>query len=114
MGLNYFSFTTALLYMKDIKRYQPLKKCIIKDLLAKLESNKHVLKIDSESILLFLDVLSCPYIDRTSKYKACGIFGITRLANKRGVIASNQYWFTKWKDFDLSAALDRKRSLEVY
>lgn len=112
--LNYFSLTTSMLYMKDIKRYKKLRNRIIHDLLDKLEDHKSILHIHTESMLLFLDLLACPYVDNRAKYKACRLFGINDLKELKVIVSVHTYWFTKWHNFNLADELDKKRSLEVY
>ncbi|MCU4158349.1 hypothetical protein J1N10_20415, partial [Carboxylicivirga sp. A043] len=62
--LNYFTITVILFYIKDIKAYIPIKELIKKQIIywfEKLE-DKYWNK-DTESLLLLLDVLACPYLN---------------------------------------------------
>ena len=112
--LSYFSITVILSYIKNKTRYDKLRNFIEKHSLIKLELQKANSNISSESIMLFLDLLVCPYIQNETKYKIAGFFDLTE-ADALAIKDSNDYWFSAWGDrFDLAKELDMKRSREVY
>ncbi|WP_155834249.1 hypothetical protein [Halotalea alkalilenta] len=114
-GLNYFVLTVSLFYMKNLKRYKSLKEFIEGYILNKMKSTSDVYKKDTESVLLFLDTIVCPYVSQSEKEKLCDAWEIENSKEEIDkIIKLQNYWFTKWTNFDLAEELDRKRSLEVY
>jgi hypothetical protein len=112
--LNHFSITVLLSYIKKKVRYNKLRAFIESQALAKLEFVKAHCPNDAEALMLFLDLIVCPYVDQATKEAAAAIFGLDAagLADVQGV---NDHWFTAWGDkFDLTKELDAKRSREVY
>ncbi|MEY4589011.1 MAG: hypothetical protein RL497_1087 [Pseudomonadota bacterium] len=114
IDLNYFSITVLLFYMKNKKRYSVLRLTIINYIVGLFEKNKLTLKRNTELTLLLFDSLTCPYIGTDIKRKLLDIYGVVDIALQDSVINSNQYWFTKWTNFDFGKELDAKRSQEVY
>jgi hypothetical protein len=112
--LNHFSITVMLSYIKNIKRYQTIRMFIEEHIIDKLRYNEvHCLK-DGESILLFLDVVSCPFVTATTKAAIGNIFKLDAAALASVEKASDR-WFTVWGDkLDLGRELEAKRSLDVY
>lgn len=112
--LNYFSITVLLSYIKKKVRYDKLRNFIESQALAKLEFVKVHCPNDAEALMLFLDLIVCPYVSDATKEAAGTIFGLDAagLAEVQGV---NDHWFTAWGDkFELKKELDAKRSREVY
>ncbi|WP_338608076.1 antiviral reverse transcriptase Drt3b [Pelagibacterium nitratireducens] len=112
--LNHFSITVLLSYMKKKVRYDKLRAFIESQALAKLEFVKAHCPNDAEALMLFLDLIVCPYLDHDTKVAAGAIFGLDAagLAEVQGV---NDHWFTAWGDkFNLAKELDAKRSRDVY
>lgn len=112
--LNHFSITVLLSYIKRKVRYDKLRAFIEGQALAKLEFVKAHCPNDAEALMLFFDLIVCPYVSQATKEAAAAIFGIDSagLAEVQGV---NDHWFTAWGDkFDLTKELDSKRSREVY
>ena len=112
--MSHFSITVLLSYMKSKSRYNKLRKFVEKHAVSKLLHNKARCHNDTEAILLFLDLLVCPYISDSTKEKMGDIFGLdaAAVASVQGV---NEQWFTIWGDkFNLKRELDAKRSREVY
>jgi hypothetical protein len=112
--LNYFSITVLLSYIKKKVRYDKLRNFIESQALAKLEFVKVHCPNDAEALMLFLDLIVCPYVSDATKEAAGTIFGLDAagLPEVQGV---NDHWFTAWGDkFDLKKELDAKRSRDVY
>lgn len=113
-ALSYFSITVILSYIKNKTRYNKLRRFIEEHAVMKLELQKANSNINTESIMLFLDLLVCPYIRGVTKLQIATSFNLSP-ADARAIEASNNYWFSAWGDrFDLAKELDMKRSREVY
>lgn len=112
--LNYFTLTTAISYMRDLKRYNDLKSAIEDIILEKLLSKSGCIRKHTESILIFFDFISCPYISERTKDEILKHFSITEQSHKLALSSITKNFFIKWEGFDLNLELDRKRSLEVY
>lgn len=112
--LSHFSITVLLTYIKKMVRYNKLHVFLETQALSKLELVKAHWPNDAEALLLFLDLVVCPYVDPSTKLAAGSIFGLD--AVRLGEIQSvNDHWFTAWGEkFDLAKELDAKRSREVY
>ena len=112
--LSHFSITVLLFYMKRKVRYRNLRQFIESHVVDKIQSIGIQCHEDAEALMLFLDMIVCPYVRLETKDKLAGVFGFS--STERAEIQSvNDYWFTAWdQKFDLSKALDLKRRLEVY
>lgn len=112
--LSYFSITVLLSYIKNKVRYNKLREFIESEAISKLEHVKAHCPNDTEALMLFLDLIVCPYVAATTKAAAGAVFGLsaTELQEVQGI---NDHWFTAWGErFDLAKELDAKRSREVY
>ncbi|MDM7955928.1 antiviral reverse transcriptase Drt3b [Blastomonas sp.] len=112
--LNHFSITVLLSYVKNKVRYAKLRAFIEAQALAKLDFVKTHCPNDAEALMLFLDLVVCPYVSVATQNSAGAIFGLdaAQLAELQAV---NSHWFTAWGDkFDLTKELDAKRSRDVY
>lgn len=111
--LNHFGITVGLWYMRDKKRYTRLRGFIAAHAVGRLEQMKAHCPIDAEAIILLLDLLVCPHLDGKAKKKIGAAYGLTakQTADVRSV---SGHWFTDWGNYDVPAALDAKRSREVY
>ena len=112
--LNHFSITVLLSYIQDEERYRKLREFIEDHTVEKLKYKKAYCHIDSEALMLFLDLIVCPYVSKSTKLSLGNIFGLAsaELSKLEGV---NDHWFTTWGDkFDLGKELDAKRFREVY
>lgn len=115
--LNYFSVVVLLFYIENKKRYSRTKSIIKAHILKKFEDISAENRSKStELILLFFDLLVCPFLDRPFKNKLLTLFGIPAGAGRlrTAVIEKRKYWFTKWTDFDFAKELEAKKSQEVY
>lgn len=112
--MNHFSITVLLSYIKDKVRYAKLKAFVEEHIIAKLEYTMAHCPNDTETLILLLDLLACPYISAATKEKIGQVFGLDAAA-LASVQSSNDHWFTTWGDkFDLGKELEAKRSREVY
>ncbi|MFZ3088707.1 MAG: antiviral reverse transcriptase Drt3b [Methylotenera sp.] len=113
VDFNYFSITVALMCTKDLTLYEKIRKHIEQEIIRKFETQKSMIHKSTELILLMLDILSCPYIETSTKTMLLSIYGIdASLHNK--IISFRKTWFIDWKGFNLHKELDAKRSREVY
>jgi hypothetical protein len=112
--LNYISIVVLLFYMKNKRRYDALRNSIEETIKNKFEKKKTTLLKETELTLLLLDTLSCPYVRLETKRDLLKICRIEGAARQTAIIKKQQYWFTKWTDFDFAKELDAKRSQEVY
>jgi hypothetical protein len=112
--MNHFSITVLLSYMKGKVRYAKLRAFVEAQIISKLDYMKAHCPNDAETLILFLDLIVCPYIGTGTKDAIGEIFGLDA-ASLAAVQAVNEHWFTAWGDkFDLGRELDAKRSREVY
>lgn len=120
--LNYFSLMVILFYIKNKKKYDVLSTFVKEIILRKITKEK--ITQDTETILLLLDSLLCPYIDVSSKIKFLRNIGVQTNALAKDIIEEqiikkakrgySSYWFIKWAGFDFTKELDAKKSREVY
>lgn len=115
--LHYFSITVILFYIGNKMRYQSIRTTVERYIINKIENVAEENRTQSaELVMLFFDLLSCPYLERTFKNKLFPLFGISssdgRLKSK--LINYQKYWFTKWDNFNFGKELEAKKSQEVY
>jgi Reverse transcriptase (RNA-dependent DNA polymerase) len=112
--MNHFSVTILLSYIKSKVRYNKLKAFIEAQIIAKLDYMKAHCPNDTETLIMLLDLIVCPYISNATKEAIGQIFGLDA-AGLASVQNINDHWFTAWGDkFNLGKELDAKRSREVY
>tara|TARA_R110002126_G_scaffold238572_1_gene381971 strand:- start:74 stop:826 length:753 start_codon:yes stop_codon:yes gene_type:complete len=118
-SINYFVITVLLFYFKNIKEYTVLKETLKKAIISKIEAieedkrTKH-----SELVLLFFDLISCPYLNEDTysfKRRILDLFNIkTDKQEFIKFVMKQRYWFTKWDNFNLVKEMNAKSSLEPY
>ncbi|SMM98505.1 Sll1503 protein [uncultured Candidatus Thioglobus sp.] len=114
-NINYFTITTLLFYIKNKARYDEIKEEIIQSIDTKFNNcNQDKIKQNTEIFMLLLDLLSCPFIDKTHKKKYLAYFDITKDNTQERYIKLNDRWFIQWENFNLSEEMERKKSQEVY
>ncbi|WP_198222531.1 antiviral reverse transcriptase Drt3b [Bartonella apis] len=112
--MNHFSITVLLSYIKNKVRYQKLKDFIEQHIIAKIKYMQAQCRDDAETMMLFLDIVVCPYVSAATKDTIGKFFGLDS-KSLASVKSANDHWFTAWDDkFDLGKELDAKRSREVY
>lgn len=122
--LNYFSITVLLYYLGDTLLYNDLKNMIINYTLSYIEKTPIEKRSKSSELThLILDLLVCPYIEEVDKKKLFNKFkgfsegGLDKEVGKLLIFFKKykiNYWFTKWKRFNLAKELEYKKSQEVY
>lgn len=115
--INYFSIVVILFYIKDIKLYQKLKdelKIYIINFIGEIDADKR--KSNTETNLLIMDLLVCPYLDDDFKVQLLKLYSVpdALISNILNFKRNQKYWFVKWENFDLSKELNSKNSEEVY
>lgn len=111
---NYFTLTVLLFYMQNKKRYEPLKDAILSAILDKFHKNKGLYKKKSELVMLFFDLISCPFIKNEFKTKLYKFYGLEDELEIEEIQRNISKWFTNWGEFNLTKELDSKRSFDVY
>ncbi|WP_369058343.1 antiviral reverse transcriptase Drt3b [Caulobacter sp. 73W] len=111
--LSYFSLTVGFSYMRDKERYNSLRKFFEDNAIAKLNYMKSQCAHHTEALMLFLDLVACPYVSPAATTHLAQIFGMTS-KNVAEIRAASDQWFTTWTNLDLVAELDAKRSRDVY
>ena len=122
--LNYFQIISILYYIGDNEKYSNLKKEIVeyiiklfKNKVELMGTNKENVFKETEFTLLFLDILSCPYVLEHCKKKLVTPF-LRRNSNnteKMEIInyCMNYTWFTSWSDEISIESLLNKKELRV-
>ena len=117
---NYFTFTVALFYMKNIRRYNRLRVVIEKGLKERIVNSPDTFRKHAELTMLAFDTLSCPYVSMGTKKSILKKYGISNsnqqedILGYRNGVDAKQMWFTTWENFDFGKELDAKLSHEVY
>ncbi|AHL77683.1 hypothetical protein CH92_17930 [Stutzerimonas stutzeri] len=118
---SYFEIVVLLYYIGNNASYASIKRSIIKDINSILESVSD-LRLSSEKLYLFLDSMTCPYLDEAFKSKLAAkllkqIYSaeatpqeISELTLKLGKYP----WFVSWANVDFVTALEKKELLRGY
>ena len=112
-SLNYFVVTSSLYYMREKVRYRRLRAFIIDLAVRSLEAKAAYRFEDTECLMLFLDLISCPYVDDAIKDRIASIYNLQR-ADWTSLNQLSSNWFTSWRGLKIGDALDAKRSRDVY
>lgn len=119
---SYFDVISCLFYIRNFPQYSELKKFVIEQIEVHFSDIAEI-EIQSELACLFLDAISCPYIEAGRKAKwvqryaafssAAAIpsnFDIHKFVGDCG----NRPWFVNWNEIDLLNALERKELKRAY
>jgi len=100
--LNYFSITVLLFYIKNIKVYAPILEELKKVIFEKFETGKtQGWKDDTQLVLLFFDILTCPYLNNEvrehfkNKVKKARANGSNRIKEYIKELKDNKYKYKK-------------------
>lgn len=110
---NYFAITVTLLCIKNYKPYKEINDFIKQAIVDKFEKQKTMIRKKTELVLLMLDTIACPYIDKLTKEKLLTLYEMPQDMHKK-IISFRGKWFTDWTGFKFNKELDAKRSREVY
>lgn len=111
--MDYFSIITLLFYIGKKVRYSEIRAALEACILQRFIQNRGALVGSSEMTHLALDILVCPYVSRETKVSILSYYRMDGSDLSR-LQSYNDYWFTKWANFDFSKELDAKVSQEVY
>ncbi|MFT6348506.1 MAG: hypothetical protein ACJAYB_001514 [Psychromonas sp.] len=120
--LNYFEIISLLYYFKNHDEYIELKK-IVMGSVYNLLSDSNDLTIESEAIHLALDIIGCPYVDKTNRVHLLKrIYGeYIKSKNPSEQEINNYidelegtYWFVKWKGLDIKKLIERNELKSQY
>jgi len=84
--------------------------------------NREKLTKDAESVMIFFDLLSCPYLtgsgaeNNVFKKRILSLFGVEACNHESflNYMKKQRFWFTKWTNFKLEKEINSKISQEVY
>lgn len=115
---SYFNLVTLLYYIKDDPRYADSRKWAMDVAEARLADLSEIC-VHTEQSLLFLDLLSCPYIEKARRQTWISRFLSAMnqpqsLAAKVLADAESHHWFVNWKEIDLMNLLARKELQPAY
>src|SRR6185312_12333752 len=108
--MNVLLLFSLLLHMKRSKSYPELRQACEAWILQMQERPL----IDGELALLNLNVLTCPFVSRSLREAIYTRYAVSTTASVDRLVAKSRRWNVDWETFDLYAALERKRMLEVY
>lgn len=119
--MSYFEIVVLLYYVGSDSAYWAVRASIMKHVKCILSDLSDV-RMNSEKIYLFLDVMTCPYIDIKFKnglaeklYKQ--IYGSVPSAHQKSELAlflGKFPWFVSWTDADFLTVLEKKELLKGY
>lgn len=110
---DFFTTTVVLTYIRNRSKYSALRGFCFKSLLSDAKARLPYKDVDSTFLISLFDVCVCPYLTDAEKDTYLTQAGLSAGFHTTVESASKQ-WFTEWRDFDLTRALDRKRLREVY
>lgn len=119
-NLNYFHFVTLIYYFNDEAIYKDVKEEIISEIIERFKQENVFLK--SEYILLFFDMINCPFIDEKQKRQIIKHSKYVKPQASNAEIKSEidkielqKRWFMNWeKDIDLERILKKKEWASSY
>lgn len=113
---NYFVCTTLLFYCKNSKDLEEIKIALLDCISVKIvEIEKNERKNYSELVLLFFDLIACPYINLKTKKYILSLFGIDQCKEEFiNFVNREKLYFTTWFGFDLYDEIIKKKASESY
>jgi len=111
-NLDYFQIVTLLFYIENTATYDEIRQNIEKTIISKYPKDKDVFA-KSELVLLFFDVICCPYISDKTKRDLIKQTGFCNkgetIESKISYISDKKRWFIDWDtDIDLERILKKK------
>jgi hypothetical protein len=111
-NLDYFQIITLLFYIEDNDNYNEIRHNIEKSIGNKYSNDKDVFA-KSELVLLFFDIICCPYVSDETKRNLINKTGFCNkgdsIKDKISDISNKKRWFTDWdSDIDLERILKKK------
>jgi hypothetical protein len=77
LPLSMFSITVLLLLVRNKKRYSKLKDALEQHIVTKFSSKKVYVNKDAEMLILYLDLITCPYVSNVTKQKIDAVFDLS-------------------------------------
>lgn len=111
--IDYFAVTVGLTYATGKRRYSRFRQALEEALVARIKSRAAYVHNESEPLMAYLDIACCPFVSARTKYRLARVYGHS-VTDFLAIKSASSFWFTNWKGFDLSIALDKKRTREVY
>ncbi len=111
--IDYFAVTVGLSYATGKRRYSRFRQALEEALVARVKSRAAYVHNEAEPLMAYLDIACCPFVSARTKYRLARVYGHS-VTDFRAIKSASPFWFTDWKGFDLSIALDKKRTREVY
>ncbi|MBO6183500.1 MAG: RNA-directed DNA polymerase [Chryseobacterium sp.] len=119
-NLNYFHFVTLIYYFGNEANYREIKGKIVEEIIGRFKQENVFLK--SEYLLLFFDLINCPYIDEKSKREIMKNSNYVKISASNAEIKteiekieSQKRWFMNWEqDIDLERVLKKKEWTSSY
>lgn len=111
--IDYFALTVGLSYVTGKRRYLRFRQALEEALVTRIKSRAAYVHNESEPLMAYLDIVCCPFVSARTKYRLAQVFGHS-VTDFYAIKSASPFWFTDWKSFDLSIALDKKRTREVY
>ena len=119
--MSYFEIISLLCYVENIPSYASIKRAVFSNIKAKLEDLSDI-RSDAEKIYLFLDVMTCPYIDKKFKHKIAeklykqinSKIPTAPMVADLALRLEKFPWFVSWENADFLSALEKKELLKGY
>ncbi|MDR2651644.1 MAG: RNA-directed DNA polymerase [Prevotellaceae bacterium] len=110
--LDYFQIITLLFYIENNSSYHEIMQNIEKSIAKKYSNDKDVFA-KTELVLLFFDIICCPYISDKTKRNLISQTGFCNkgesIENKISDISNKKRWFVDWDtNIDLERILKKK------
>jgi Reverse transcriptase (RNA-dependent DNA polymerase) len=120
-NLTYFDLVTGLYYIGNSQKYSMLFEKL-KDIIAETLSDLSDITTNSHKAYLFLDVMTCPYVDQNSKrkiiisfYKSRNLSAPKKLEINAFLVNSlSSFWNVSWQKVDLLNQLEKKELKQAY
>lgn len=118
LKLNYFQIVTLLYYIEDRAVYSEIKQNIEDAIFKKIDEEEDLFA-KSEFVMLFFDLICCPFISNKMKNKLITVTNFCkkgeRNADKIKEISDKKKWFMDWDtDIDLERILKKKEWTSSY
>lgn len=115
--MNALSITLLLYYFRKKENYSELRKLVIAKACERMQSvPKTLRKKTTELVLLLLDLMACPFLEKEEKEAVGQSFGLKKEEVRCIVlyVKNGRYMFTNWSKLNISKELNAKISQEVY
>ena len=114
---NYLTIVVLLRLIGDKGRYAKTKSALEKAIIAKYENvTAENRRKNAELVYLFMDMISCPYLDNKIKKKLFILWGLENKfwKRQRDILAQAHDWEKNWISSDFGIELLAKKGREVY